>query len=154
LGYSVSSAAKSFLLSKKLTRRQGYLNHYELMYPPKEILIRTVNEYMTAYTDREAAQVLMAARKRHEPDEDGFVTVTRGGRIGAANPEQAARRLEREKERQKGYNDFYRFQFREERKEKAAELIRKFEEDRAKVKRMKEQRTKFQVCDAEDPANE
>lgn len=100
---------------------------------------------MTAYNEREAAQARLAARKRQEPDEDGFVTVTRGGRGGAVRQEAAAQRLEREKERKKGYTDFYRAQFRENRKRRAVELIKKFEEDRAKVQRMKEQRRRFKV---------
>lgn len=41
--------------------------------------------------------------------------------------------------------DFYRFQSREKREEKASELIKKFEEDKERVRKMKERRGRFKV---------
>ena len=100
---------------------------------------------MTTYAAREAARVRLLAQQRQEPDEDGFITVTRGGRIGPARQEEAQEKLEKQKQKQKGLEDFYRFQTREKRKEKAGELIKKFEEDKQKVRKMREQRGKFRV---------
>ena len=101
---------------------------------------------MTAYANKEAARARKLTRQRQEPDEDGFVTVTRGGRSGPARQEQAQEVLEKHKERQKGLEDFYRFQSREKKKERAGELIKKFEEDREKVRKMRERRGRFKVC--------
>ena len=101
---------------------------------------------MTAYASLEAERARARARKRQEPDEDGFITVTRGGRTGPARMEEAAERLEKQKQRQKGLDDFYRFQGREKRKERETQLRRKFEGDREKVKRMREARGAFKVC--------
>ena len=100
---------------------------------------------MTAYAAQEASRARALARQRQEPDEDGFITVTRGGRTGPARQEEAQELAKKQKEKQKGLEDFYRFQTREKRKEKAGELIKKFEEDKEKVKKMKEKRGRFKV---------
>ena len=72
--------------------------------------------------------------------------MTKGGRTGAAKHDEAAEMLEKQKEKQKGFGDFYRFQSREKRKERAADLKKKFEEDRERVRKMKEKRGRFKVC--------
>ncbi|MCJ1388735.1 Ribosomal RNA-processing protein 7 [Xylographa bjoerkii] len=122
---------------------QRYLNHQKMHYPDKVSLLETVNNYMTVYASQETARTRKLARQRQEPDEEGFVTVTRGGRTGPARLEEAKERLEKQKERQKGLEDFYRFQSRDKRKERAGELIRKFEQDREKVRIMRERRGRF-----------
>ena len=130
---------------KVMLTSSGYLRHYQLTHPDKAELLESVNSYMTAYAAKEAARVKLLARQRQVPDEDGFITVTRGGRIGPARQEEAQEKAEKQREKQKGLEDFYRFQTREKRKERAGELIKKFEEDKQKVKKMREQRGKFRV---------
>ena len=100
---------------------------------------------MTAYAANEAAQARSLAKQRQEPDADGFITVTRGGRTNPARQEAAQELAGKQKDKQKGLEDFYRFQSREKRKEKAGELMRKFEEDKERVRKMKEQRGRFKV---------
>jgi len=100
---------------------------------------------MTAFAERETLQAKIQAKRRQTADEDGFITVTRGARNGPAKQEAAQEQANKLKERQKGLDDFYRFQMRERRKAKAGELARRFEEDKEKVKRMREQRGKFKV---------
>ena len=100
---------------------------------------------MTAFAEKETARSRLMAKQRQEPDEDGFVTVTRGGRTGPARQEAAQEQAEKLKSKQKGLEDFYRFQTREKRKARAGELVRKFEEDKEKVRKMKERRGKFKV---------
>jgi ribosomal RNA-processing protein 7 len=124
-----------------------YLEHQKRCYPPQAALLKIVNDYMTAYAAREAARSKALARQRSEPDADGFVTVSRGGRTGAARQEDALEHLEKQNEKQQGFNDFYRFQSREKRKEKAHELLRKFEDDKERVRKMREQRKRFRVSD-------
>ena len=100
---------------------------------------------MTAYNAQQEAEARALARKRQEPDEDGFVTVTRGAK-NSVRMEEAKESLEKQREKQKGLEDFYRFQGRERRKEREAELLRKFEMDKEKVRRMRMRRENFQVC--------
>lgn len=115
------------------------------MYTDKSQLLESVNNYMTAFAAEEASQVRLQAKRRQEPDADGFVTVTRGGRTNPARQEAAQEQADKQKEKQKGLEDFYRFQSREKRKERAGELVRKFEEDKERVRKMKEQRGRFRV---------
>jgi ribosomal RNA-processing protein 7 len=121
----------------------GYLNHHALRFPPTTTLQASIDAYMTAFASQEASRARLLTRQRAEPDEDGFVTVTRGGRMGPARQEEAQEKADAQKEKQKGKEDFYRFQMREKRKEKANELLKGFEEDRKKVEAMKMKRNKF-----------
>lgn len=125
---------------------QGYLNHHRLTYPDKAQLLDSVNNFMTAFAAREAAQARLQTRQRQEVDADGFVTVTRGGRTNPAKQEAAQEQAEKQKEKHKGLDDFYRFQSREKRKERAGELVRKFEEDKERIRKMREKKGKFRVC--------
>lgn len=100
---------------------------------------------MNTFTAQEAARARLLARQRQEPDEDGFITVTRGGRSGPARQEEAQEKAEKQREKQKGLEDFYRFQTREKRKAKAGELVRKFQDDRHKLKEMRERRGRLRV---------
>lgn len=100
---------------------------------------------MTAFAAQEASQARLQTRQRQEADDDGFVKVTRGGRVGPARQEAAQEQSEKQKQKQKGLEDFYRFQTRERRKARAGDLVRKFEEDKEKVKRMRERRGRFRV---------
>jgi ribosomal RNA-processing protein 7 len=80
---------------------------------------------------------------RSVPDEDGFVTVTRGGRAGPARREEAEAKQKELEERKKNNgvkDDFYRFQNREKRKEAEGLLKRRFEEDRRRVEDMRARR--------------
>ena len=123
----------------------GYLNHHRLTYPDKSQLLESVNKYMTAFASKEASEARSLARQRQEPDADGFITVTRGGRTNPARQEAAQEQAEKQKKKQKGLEDFYRFQSREKRKQRAAELVRKFEEDKEKIRQMRERRGRFRV---------
>ena len=100
---------------------------------------------MTSYAANEASVARLAAEQRQEADADGFITVTRGGRINPAKQEAAQELAEKQKEKQKGLEDFYRFQSREKRKQRAGELVRKFEEDKERVRMMKQRRGRFRV---------
>ena len=101
---------------------------------------------MTAFASKEASEARSRARQRQEPDADGFITVTRGGRTNPVRQEVAQEQAEKQKDKQKGLEDFYRFQSREKRKQRAGELIRKFEEDKEKIRKMRERRGRFRVC--------
>lgn len=124
---------------------ERYRAHHRLRYPQAATLQASVDAYMTALTEQEAARAKALARQRAEPDEDGFITVTRGGRNGPAKEEETKAKQEELKARQKNMvkDDFYRFQVREKKKEQAQDLVRGFEEDRRKVLEMKRRRGKI-----------
>ena len=100
---------------------------------------------MTAYAAQEATQAKLQARQRSQPDDDGFVTVTKGGRVDPVRQEAAQAIATKHKAKQVGLEDFYRFQTREKKKARASELVRQFEEDKEEIRRMKERRGSFRV---------
>lgn len=121
--------------------------HNKLSYPPVEILQQSVDAFFSVYNRKEKEANELAKRLRNEPDEDGFVTVTRGGRAAPARRDEAeeARKkmLEKEQKKKDELSNFYRFQLRERKKAEQEELIKKFHEDRRKVQAMKEKRGRF-----------
>ncbi|RDW81935.1 hypothetical protein BP6252_03047 [Coleophoma cylindrospora] len=124
-----------------------YLTHHKMQYPDPDLLRASVDAYMMEFNRKEEEASQKAKRMRNVPDEDGFVTVTRGGRSGPARRDDAeTKRLEleeKEEKKRKEMGDFYRFQLRERRKEEQGELVKRFEEDRKRVDAMKEKRGKF-----------
>lgn len=122
--------------------------HIRLSFPDKDAVEAAVDAFFTVYNTREKEAAELAKRLRNEPDEDGFVTVTKGGgRTAPARREEAeeARRkmVEKADKKREELSNFYRFQLRERKKEEEAELVKKFEEDRRRVEAMREKRGKF-----------
>lgn len=126
-----------------------YAEHQRLRYPDRETLQGAVDRFMADWGAREEEAERERKRVRSVPDEDGFVTVTRGGRVGPARKEEVERKrveMEEREQRKRGEMEaagFYRFQGRERRKEEQGELVRRFEEDRRRVEEMREKRGRF-----------
>jgi len=122
----------------------GYLAHHTMRYPSSDTLQSAVDDYMTQYAAMEAARSRALSRARAIPDADGFITVTRGGRVGPARLEEANEAMEKQKEKERaskeGMEAFYRFQVREKNKERAGELVKAFEQDRKRVEEMRKAR--------------
>ncbi|KIX92052.1 uncharacterized protein Z520_12206 [Fonsecaea multimorphosa CBS 102226] len=121
-----------------------YERHKSLRYPSRKELLRSVNAYMTAYSQLEESRSRENARKRALPDEDGFITVTRGSR-GSARMDEAKESAEKQKEKAKALEDFYRFQTRERRKQEQDEMVKRFEEDKKIVEEMRARRGKLEI---------
>ena len=123
----------------------GYRKHHALIFPPRDVLQSNVNAYLAEYAALEQERAKKLKQLRSEPDEDGFITVTRGGRVGPARIETAQAVAERHKEREKKRvgGAFYRFQTREEAKKRERELRKKFEEDVKRIEDMR--RTKGKI---------
>jgi ribosomal RNA-processing protein 7 len=124
-----------------------YLSHQKMLYPDAAELQASVDAFMMNWNRQEEEKSRLAKRQRNVPDEDGFVTVSRGGRTGPARMEDAeAKRIEKEEKENKKrgeMGDFYRFQMRERRKAEQGELVKQFEEDKKRVESMKEKRGRF-----------
>jgi len=142
-GVGVDSPSSSLGLQRTTTRplvqstdSPGYLTHYKLTYPAKNSLQSLVDTAITHFNTAEAARMLSLKRLHSEPDEDGFITVTRKQRDDFVAPPSE------KKKPNKAVNleDFYKFQRREKREKQMEELRRKFEEDRIKVERAKQAR--------------
>jgi ribosomal RNA-processing protein 7 len=126
---------------------QWITSYLTLARADKNVTQAAVHAFFKTFNRKEKEAAEMAKRLRSEPDEDGFVTVVRGGREAPANKdsaEEAQRKMaEKEAKKKSELADFYRFQVREKRKEEQAVLLRQFEEDRRKVDGMRAKRRKF-----------
>ncbi|KAH6899704.1 ribosomal RNA-processing protein 7-domain-containing protein [Thelonectria olida] len=122
-------------------------SHLQLSRVDKQATQKAVHAFFSAFNRKEKEAAELAKRLRNEPDEDGFVTVTRGGRSAPAGhneAEEAKRKMvEKDQKKKSEMKDFYRFQLRERRKAEQAALLRSFEEDKRKVNAMREKRGKF-----------
>ncbi|KAI1284045.1 ribosomal RNA-processing protein 7-domain-containing protein [Xylaria sp. FL0933] len=126
---------------------QWLKTHNKLSYPGNDVVQATVDAYFTVFNRKEEEAHQLAKRLRNEPDEDGFVMVTRGGRSAPARRDEAEeakqKMLDRQQKKKDETQNFYRFQLREKRKAEQMELLKKFDEDKKKVQAMKEKRGKF-----------
>lgn len=127
--------------------RRRYEAHHALRYPARTELLSSVDEYMTLFGRMEEARSRDEGRKRQQPDEDGFVTVTKGARGGVVRTEEARELGEKEKAKAKqgGIENFYRFQMRERRKEEQGRLMREFEKDKRKVEETRRRKGRMVV---------
>ncbi|KAL1914096.1 hypothetical protein Sste5344_000366, partial [Sporothrix stenoceras] len=123
--------------------------HNRQAYPNRESLRESVDAFFVLFNQQEAAAADLARRLRNVPDEDGFVTVTRGttgggGRGAPARQQEAAamraKQLAKQERQRQDMTNFYRFQLRERKKEEQLDLQRKFQEDTKRVQAMKEKR--------------
>ncbi|GAB1313860.1 hypothetical protein MFIFM68171_04070 [Madurella fahalii] len=121
--------------------------HNRMSYPDRDTLQASVEAFSTLFARREQEAAEIAKRLRNEPDEDGFVTVTRGGRNAPASrteAEEAKRKMmEKEEKRKDELTNFYRFQLRERKKAEQVELLKRFDDDRKKLSAMREGKGKF-----------
>ena len=131
--------------SQILICRLGYKSHLTLRYPHPSHLLATTTAYLSQHDRISTSRNRLLAASRAVPDEDGFITVTRGGgrTAPAARVEQAELKkaeLDERKKKNGAKDDFYRFQNRERRKEEEMKLRKGFERDRKRVVEMRERR--------------
>ncbi|KAM3074245.1 hypothetical protein ACMFMG_002933 [Clarireedia jacksonii] len=126
-----------------------YASHQVLRFPSKTSIQQSVEAFMSNFNSAEEEEKRKRQRMRNVPDEDGFVTVVRGGRAGparSAEAEEKRREMQEKEERKRKELEaagFYRWQGRERRKKEMGELVRRFEEDRKRVEGMREKRGRF-----------
>ena len=118
----------------------------------REALLDECNQVMEEYEEKEEADRLARTQARDVPDDDGFVTVTYSSQVGSKRElEEGATTTNRRKGSKRSrtkkevtgaseLDDFYRFQQKDSRRRTVQELRKRFEEDLAKVKKMKDER--------------
>lgn len=119
-----------------------YQSNRQLTFPSRSTLLSLTDTFMTTYTQLEQLRSDLSAKKRAEPDEDGFVTVTRGskGVVKADELEAIKAREEAKRRKNVGLDDFYRFQVRERRRGEREGLEGRFEGDRRRVEEIRRRR--------------
>lgn len=106
----------------------GWLQDYRLHRPGQIKLQEEVDEYMRKFEEAELERHKALEAKLNQPDEDGFIMVTRVGRrsantdgtitVTAAKPEE----IKNLKPKNKELTDFYRFQMRETKRNSKYEI--------------------------------
>lgn len=117
-----------------------YRDHLERRCPNPAELQEGVDAYMELFNKEEILRRKKSKLQRSEPDEDGFVTITRGSRIGTAARAQNAEAIKKKAEGRGIVTDFYRFQKRDENKAKLNAMRMRFEEDKKKISELRSRR--------------
>jgi len=122
---------------------QKWTAEYHEKRPKKEELQAKVNQTIKQYDQQKALERKLLLEKSNQPDEEGFITVTRQTRKNRANDGSVhvtaikAREGAELKPKSHELGDFYRYQMRQSKRDQIAELRKKFEEDKKKIERMK-----------------
>lgn len=125
---------------------QRLLRRFRARQPHVKALQAEVDAAMAAFEAAEAEEERERKAAAEQPDADGFVTVTHGrkkrrrGGEGAGVGEGSKRqggRVKRKKRKGGELQNFYAHQIREAKREQLARLRAKFEEDKARIERMK-----------------
>ncbi|KAJ3295058.1 Ribosomal RNA-processing protein 7 A [Rhizoclosmatium sp. JEL0117] len=108
-------------------------------HPPLATLQQQANEYMRQYDHLQNERQKELARRRAEPDEDGFILV--GAHKQAKKADDSKDETEggnrKKKPKKIEHVDFYRFQMRESKRNQLVELRNKFEEDKKRIEKLK-----------------
>eukprot|EP00128_Syssomonas_multiformis_P004334 Colp12_sorted_trinity150504_noHs@12036 len=135
---------------KPIAGVKKWMQAYKASHPPVAVLQKKVDTAIANFeaAEEEAKQDLLS--KHNKPDEDGWVTVQRGGKrnrntdgsvtVYAAKREEADGVVEKKKKKEKELLNFYRFQQRQQRRDEIANLRQQFEEDKKKIAAMRQAR--------------
>ncbi|GBG28824.1 Ribosomal RNA-processing protein 7-like A [Hondaea fermentalgiana] len=133
-------------------KKPRWMRQYDAERPGTASLKKSSEAYMERFAELEKEIEELRKAQENQADEDGFTMVSyKKGSRARANPttavsakDQAGRRITDGKGKKKSskgpLTDFYRFQTRDHKKSKLAELRAKFEQDKQQVERLKASR--------------
>jgi len=120
-----------------------WVNEYNSGIVKESTLQESVDKYMKEY-DTKVSKEKQEEEELGEPDEDGWVTVTKAAKKPAApvkkESETSVRKNGKKKKKKSELKNFYTFQMKDEKLNRIQELRRKFEEDKKKITKMKMER--------------
>ncbi|XP_058941517.2 ribosomal RNA-processing protein 7 homolog A-like [Pocillopora verrucosa] len=127
--------------SPVVTGVNKWIEEYHLQYPDTKKLQLEVDEFMAKFDEDREKTEREEAESRNQADDEGWVTVGRGGRNPAAPRLDVTELRERKKRKKKqALLNFYQFQQRETRREHIAHLRKKFDDDKKRIAEMKSAR--------------
>ncbi|XP_078701188.1 ribosomal RNA-processing protein 7 homolog A-like isoform X2 [Branchiostoma floridae x Branchiostoma belcheri] len=140
--------SEPFVLSTRdqpvVTGMKKWCQKYTQDRPDVAELQSELDSYMADYDKRKQEELEKEKAQGEEPDEEGWITVTRHGRTPGAPRTEAmekkALKREKKKRSRRELMNFYTFQIRESKREHIAQLRKKFEEDKDKIAAMKANR--------------
>lgn len=122
---------------------------YELSRPDAEALQMEVDSFLKKFKDEEYQKEREKLERMNQMDEDGFTVVVRHKKnkttdgsvnVAAVSAEMAEAQIQYQTKKKKELVNFYRFQMREQKQNELVELRKRFEEDKAKIARLKQNR--------------
>jgi len=130
---------------------QQLVRRFRARLPQPKVLQEEVDSFMASFEAAEAEEERKRKEAATQPDADGFVTVSYGkkrrrggGGVGGAGKEEANGGKTRgrsgshkKKKKETELKNFYAHQMREAKREQLARLRSRFEEDKARIERMK-----------------
>lgn len=123
---------------------RAYITQYKNSVIDIKALEKSAEEYMAQYNKNKDEEIKKEKEMEGVPDEDGFIKVTRHGKNkGLRRTEETEKRGHehiRKRKKKNELKDFYVFQHREAKRKHIADLQSKFEEDKKKVKEMRNAR--------------
>lgn len=130
----------------ELSGQNRYLELYREKYIDHEVLQANVDDYMEQFVKLEEERELEVKQMSGQVDEDGFTLVvgskrkSKGGISSSKAVTQQVMSAQANKKKKKEKTDFYRFQIRDQKKMEMNALLKKFQDDKEKIKEMKEKR--------------
>nr|XP_002121115.1 ribosomal RNA-processing protein 7 homolog A-like [Ciona intestinalis] len=143
-----TKSTEPWLISNESTKLITGLKKWCLDYiyeqpDPKKLKLE-VDEYMTKYDAKVKQEQEEEIENDGIPDDEGWVKVSsRGRNAGVSRTEtnqKKSKRKEKKKRKQNEMFSIYKYQVRESKRQKIAELREKFEEDKLRIQAMKEAR--------------
>ncbi|KAI7905674.1 ribosomal RNA-processing protein 7-domain-containing protein [Cokeromyces recurvatus] len=128
---------------------QRYILQYELSRPNPMDLQQEVDSFMMKFKADEYQKEREQLERMNKMDEDGFTVVVRHKKnkttdgtinVSAISTDVAEAQKEYHQKKKKELVNFYRFQMREQKQNELTELRKRFEEDKAKIAKLKQNR--------------
>lgn len=114
------------------------LQLYSIFDTNVEELKESADSFMTEFDEKEQIQLLERKKRSREADEDGFMLVKNRKKVKRIISKRGSGPVrERKKKKQYDLKNFYRFQIKEQKVQELSMLRKKFEEDKARVAKMK-----------------
>ena len=114
--------------------------------PATDALLTASEKCMALFERQEREEADLRAEQKDGVDDDGFTTVTYKRKArdtgGSLNPTASAAAAKKKKKKKNGMElkNFYRHQIREDKKDKLLELRARFEEDKQRIRKLKDAR--------------
>ena len=120
----------------------SWIQEYKEERPGVELLESQVKHFMTKYDARRQQEENKVKKRKNQPDEDGWITVTSRNTKKIPKSKLSKLRLKKVSRKRKKNEllHFYKFQMREDKRDNIIKLQKKFDEDKKKVNAMKLQR--------------
>lgn len=120
---------------------EAYMAHHQSMFPEEHDLQEKADEYMELFAQQEEIDKQEAEAAAEHIGKDGFRTVVYKHRKRMADVAPIFENdLPRRKKRSLEKSDFYRFQLREQRKTEISDLLKRYQDDKRKVEKLRERK--------------